>query len=142
MQFRPAAFLIGLVAAMGFLSAQTPTKIKSVPLTPTSPASGQEMFATYCAVCHGPDGKGNGPATPALKTPPANLARLAASHDGIFPENRVFGILSGKVEITAHGSSEMPMWGTLLRSLSPGDSKMANLRVVNLTSYLKSIQEK
>jgi mono/diheme cytochrome c family protein len=142
MQFHAAAFLIGLVAATGVSSAQTLTKIKHVPLTPTSPASGQEMFATYCAVCHGPDGKGNGPAAPALKTPPANLARLAASHDGIFPEDRVSGILSGKVELNAHGSSEMPMWGTLFRKLSPGDFKTVNLRVENLTSYLKSIQAK
>src|SRR5215471_2808584 len=84
MQFHAATFLIGLIAATGVLSAQTPTKINHVPLTPTSPASGQEMFAAYCAVCHGTNGKGNGPATPALKTPPANLTRLAVSHNGIF----------------------------------------------------------
>ena len=142
MRFHAAAFLIGLAAATGVSSAGNPTKIRHVPLTPTSPASGQEMFAAYCAVCHGPDGKGNGPATPALKTAPANLARLAASHNGTFPEDRVFAILSGRAEITAHGSSEMPMWGTLLRSLSRGDLKTANLRVRNLTSYVKSIQEK
>ena len=27
---------------------------------PTSPASGEEMYNTYCAVCHSKDGKGNG----------------------------------------------------------------------------------
>ena len=142
MQFHAATFLIGLAAVTGVLSAQTPTKVRHVPLTPTSPGSGQEMFAAYCAVCHGPDGKGNGPAAPALKTAPANLTRLAASHKGTFPEDRVLGILSGKIEVTAHGSSEMPMWGTLLRNLAHGDLTRANLRVVNLTSYVKSLQEK
>jgi mono/diheme cytochrome c family protein len=142
MRFHSAALLIGLAAATGVLSAQTPTKVKHVPLTPTSPTSGQEMFAAYCAACHGSDAKGNGPAAPALKTAPANLARLAASHNGTFPENRVFGILSGTIEIAAHGSSEMPVWGTLLRNLSHGDSNKTNLRITNLTSYVKSIQEK
>jgi mono/diheme cytochrome c family protein len=33
----------------------------------------QEMFKTYCAACHGLEGKGNGPAAPALKKEPANL---------------------------------------------------------------------
>src|SRR5438105_7900232 len=28
--------------------------------------TGQRVFARYCAVCHGPDGRGNGPAAPSL----------------------------------------------------------------------------
>src|SRR5207249_9317560 len=28
--------------------------------------AGQRVFARYCAVCHGPDGRGNGPAAPSL----------------------------------------------------------------------------
>jgi mono/diheme cytochrome c family protein len=102
----------------------------------------KEMFDRYCAVCHGADGKGNGPAAPALKTPPANLSQLAAKESGKFPDDRVFGILSGKVELMAHGSSEMPMWGRLLKNLADGDLKMANLRARNLTDYVKSIQVK
>src|SRR5258705_9596619 len=35
--------------------------IKHVPVKQTSPASGKEMFTTYCAVCHGTDGKGQWP---------------------------------------------------------------------------------
>jgi hypothetical protein len=34
----------------------------------TNAASGQEMYTNYCAVCHGTDGKGGGPAS-ALKAP-------------------------------------------------------------------------
>ena len=45
--------------------------------------SGKQMFSSYCAVCHGADAKGNGPAASALKTPPADLPswrrRMAAS---------------------------------------------------------------
>jgi Cytochrome c len=142
MRFRTAAFLICAVTVFVQMNAQTTTTIRHVPLTPTSAASGKEMFESYCAACHGVDGTGNGPASPALKPPPANLTRLGAKEGGKFPEERVFGILSGTVEVTAHGSSDMPMWGNLLKNLTHGDLKTANLRAKNLTDYIKSIQVK
>jgi mono/diheme cytochrome c family protein len=37
--------------------------------TPT-PASADTIFATRCSTCHGPDGKGNGPASAALNPKP------------------------------------------------------------------------
>jgi mono/diheme cytochrome c family protein len=144
MRFRTAAFLISTVTVIGALSAQTSrTEIRHVPLTPTSAASGKEMFDSYCAVCHGKDGKGNGPAVAALKTRPADLTQLANRDGGKFPADRVFGILSGKVEVTAHGSSEMPMWSNLLKNLShTRDMNTASLRANNLTDYVRSMQAK
>ena len=56
---------------------QAKKEIKHVPIKPTSPASGSEMYQSYCAVCHGVDGKGNGPAAQALKTQPTDLTMLA-----------------------------------------------------------------
>ncbi len=41
---------------------------------------GAEVFATYCAVCHGPDGKGNGPAAAALVPPPPDLTGPRPAH--------------------------------------------------------------
>ncbi len=41
--------------------------------TPTAVASGKKAFGTYCAVCHGPNGKGDGPAASGLKPPPRNF---------------------------------------------------------------------
>ncbi len=34
---------------------------------------GEKVFAKYCAVCHGPDGKGNGPAAPSMKPRPRDF---------------------------------------------------------------------
>jgi mono/diheme cytochrome c family protein len=33
----------------------------------TQEMAGQEVFRSFCAVCHGTDAKGNGPAAPGLK---------------------------------------------------------------------------
>jgi mono/diheme cytochrome c family protein len=38
------------------------------------PAKGKEIFQTNCAACHGPEGKGNGPAAAALDPKPRNLS--------------------------------------------------------------------
>jgi hypothetical protein len=42
----------------------------------------------------------------------------------------------------AHGTSEMPVWGDLLRALSPCDSLKEEQRINNLVSHIKSLQAK
>ena len=39
--------------------------------------NGKQMYVSYCAPCHGVDGKGNGPVAAALKKQPADLAVLS-----------------------------------------------------------------
>src|SRR3974390_2878723 len=105
----------------------------------TSPTSGKEMFMSYCAVCHGKDGKGDGPAATALKTLPANLTTLTKRNNGKFPDAHVSSTILGEADLPAHGSREMPVWGPLLRSLDPHGDLIVRQRVVNLSEYLKSI---
>lgn len=38
-----------------------------------NPASGKDLFTKHCASCHGPGGKGDGPAATALNPKPADL---------------------------------------------------------------------
>src|ERR1017187_6048482 len=52
---------------------------------------GKEMYRAYSAACHGTDGKGDGPASAALKSLPSDLAVLARRNAGKSPELRVFG---------------------------------------------------
>ncbi len=129
------------LAAIGALCAQNQPTIKKVSIRPTSPASGKGMFMEYCAVCHGNDGKGNGPAASALKKAPADLTTLAARNGGKFPEPRVYQFIQGDAEVSAHGSRDMPIWGDLFRQLNL-DPGVANMRISNLADYLKSIQAK
>ena len=134
-----AAFAFGLIAP--FTLAQQ-KEIKHVPVKPTSAASGEEMYQNYCAVCHGKEGKGNGPAADALKTAPTDLAHLAASNGGKFPSDKVSNTIRGDQNIPAHGSKEMPIWGNLFWTMSQGHQSEVQLRVANLNRYIESLQTK
>jgi putative copper resistance protein D len=118
--------------------------IKKVPIQTTSAASGEKMFNAYCAVCHGKDGKGNGPAVPALKVPPPDLTTLAQRHDGKFPTDYVGDLLRNGIEdVKAHGSKDMPIWGPLFGSISGGvASPQTQQRIHNVTEYIESLQAK
>jgi len=122
---------------------------KKTPLKPASPVSGEQLFKAYCAVCHGPGGRGDGPVAVALKVPPPDLTTLAQRHDGKFPDDYVSNVLKNGVKAPAHGSGEMPVWGPIFetmtrwQALCPGmDETSAIMRITNLTNYLKSVQKK
>jgi len=146
--FVVAVFLVGCLAA----SAQTapPTsgsqaakpEIKHVLASYTSPSSGKEMYDSYCAPCHGVDGKGDGPAAPALKAVPTNLTTLAVQNSGTFPAAHVATKIQGGAMISAHGSPEMPVWGPIFMAMGGHSTAQVELRIRNLTNYLGSIQVK
>lgn len=137
------AFVAALLATASFGMAQT-NQIKQVPIKPTSPASGKQMYSTYCAACHGVDGRGSGPAASAMKTPPTDLTTLAKSNGGKFPDAHIATVLQFGTENAAHGSEDMPVWGVAFRSLAKGTAApgaQEHQRIANLTDYLKTLQQ-
>ena len=130
------------VAAQDQTQDETKKTIQHVSIRPTPASSGKEMYTSYCAVCHGTDGKGGGPAASALKTPPADLTTLSKNNGGKFPAMKVTSILRGTSDLTAHGSKEMPVWGPLFSEMSHGHEAEVQQRVSNLTHYVESLQEK
>jgi mono/diheme cytochrome c family protein len=134
---------VAFIAVALVAGAQEQQKvIKHVPIKPTSAASGQEMFATYCAVCHGKDAKGNGPAAEALKVPPPDLTTLAKKEGGQYPAMRVSSIIRGEAALPAHGTKEMPVWGSLFWRMSQGHESEVQQRVANLNQYIEGLQVK
>ena len=108
---------------------------------PAISPSGREIYMNRCSACHGEDGKGNGPAVGALKVAPADLTLLAQRNAGAFPTERVKNIVGQWVEISAHGSREMPIWGDLFFPKTASQEQAANERFNLLVTYLKSIQQ-
>ena len=135
----------GLLAVVAVCSSaqQKNTVIQNQPIKATPANSGSEMYKEYCAVCHGKDGKGDGPAAAALKVPPADLTTLAKQNNGKYPNLRVTSILRGQTQLAAHGSQEMPVWGPLFHALDTSQSNsIVEMRITNLNSYLESLQVK
>ncbi|MCC7540240.1 MAG: cytochrome c [Deltaproteobacteria bacterium] len=69
--------------------------------------AGARLFASNCAVCHGPQGAGDGPIVPPFPNPPA----LSANHAKQLPDGQVFHIIT-------HGQGIMPPHG---RQITPED---------------------
>lgn len=128
-----AAF--SLVASVAAAQGQ----IKNEPIKPVNAGDAKAMFGTYCAPCHGTDAKGTGPAAKALVKAPADLTKIAARNNGTFPDVKVTRYIQGLDEVSAHGSRDMPMWGSLFRELN---ADTALIRVQGLNDYIKSLQVK
>jgi mono/diheme cytochrome c family protein len=129
--------LLGMCAWPGAMAAQS----HNPPLVIAS-MTGRDLFQFYCATCHGRDAKGAGPAAAALKTPPADLTRIAARNGNQFPRAAVTAFVAdAKPMIPAHGSAEMPVWGPIFRALDSSDTR-AKMRIDNLVDFLESMQTK
>jgi mono/diheme cytochrome c family protein len=139
--FTPPYLLLGLALIFGTAAANAqdePKKaIKSVTARATA-IDGKEMFHEYCAVCHGDQAKGNGPAADALKKGPADLTQIARKNGGKFPEIKVMRVIQGDDELAAHGNRAMPIWGNIFRSLGNKDTE--TLRVNALMRYIEGLQ--
>jgi mono/diheme cytochrome c family protein len=103
----------------------------------TRPSDGHEMFTSYCAPCHGRTGKGDGPAAKALNPKPADLTQLTKKHGGTaFPTKDFEDKVSGMAMSPAHGNTDMPVWGPILRELGNDTMRMYNLR-----TYVETLQQ-
>jgi mono/diheme cytochrome c family protein len=114
---------------------------KPVPVAPPGVASGKKTYTEHCIACHGPDGRGTGPAASVLKTPPSDLTTLARRYGGKFPEEYVTEVVRFGKPVVAHGSPDMPVWGPIFAIQEHGNEVAVKRLIKNLCDYLASIQE-
>ncbi len=131
--------IIGLMFCAAAGAQQT--AVKTVRPAPTAALDGKSLFLEYCAVCHGKDGKGAGPAAEALKQRPTDLTLISKANKGKFPDTKILAILKGEQPVTAHGNHDMPTWGKTFSDMSV-NLNVGQGRMNALVMYLQEIQAK
>ncbi|MAQ83130.1 MAG: cytochrome C [Maritimibacter sp.] len=107
--------------------------------------TGEALFQSYCAGCHGVEAKGEGPLAPLLAVPVADLTGLAARNGGEFPLIRVVELIDGRQLLQGHGGP-MPVFGPMLGGgaavLDGPDGSVVQTRgdVVRIAEYLAALQ--
>lgn len=140
MQLMRGALLAAMMWAHGAALAQAPINV------------GKREYDNNCAVCHGQQGKGDGPLAGIVNKRIPDLTVLARSNGGVFPVQRVYEMIDGRVEVAGHGSREMPVWGRDYDEKaglwvgplgSPGDYQAwVRGRILALVEHLNAFQAK
>lgn len=108
-------------------------------------SDGRSLFMENCAVCHGADGKGDGPMARAMSKPPANLTLITVRNGNSFPRVKVLSTIDGYAKSDINGPN-MPEFGALLEGdlvpLDTGDGVLTPTprKLVALLEYIESIQ--
>jgi len=122
-----AATTYALLVGCGGKSQESSTSSSETPSTPTETAAaptpntavgdttgeaamdplvlGNKIYQERCALCHGPEGKGDGPAAAGLNPKPRNHT------DGSYMKTRTDEQL---LDVIRHGKGGMPAWGGIL----------------------------
>jgi mono/diheme cytochrome c family protein len=129
-----AALFTGLAAALAAPAAAQGDEI------------GAAMYATACASCHGPEGRGDGVIGNLLAEAPPDLTTLSARNGGAFPMLEVIRIIEGESGEDVH-SGPMPPFGELYYRTETelmgeqGAILGARGRMLSLALYLETIQQ-
>ena len=118
--------IVLIVAGMAAVAGATLGSVVTV-------EDGSQLFRSYCASCHGAEGKGDGPLAANLRVAPTDLTRLAKRNHGKFDGD--------KIEI--HGGSDMPVWGDAFKRAGEGYSEAkVKERIDALVEHIETLQEK
>lgn len=126
------ALLILLLAEMG--------------CAPDGPSSGRAVFVKSCSACHGVTGRGDGPLVAELELKPADLTKIAARRDGLWPMVEVMSIIDGYHRRTLP-REKMPIFGDLAEGklvlFDAGDGRKipTPVKLIAVANYLETIQD-
>jgi mono/diheme cytochrome c family protein len=106
-----AVLALVLLASPPRATADDP--VNAVPATTASVARGAELYAEHCNLCHGPQGKGDGPIGVTLNPPPADLTLHTVP--GVHTDGRLFlwirdGFPNSPMPAFGETISEEDMW--------------------------------
>jgi mono/diheme cytochrome c family protein len=111
--------------------------------TAVQEVSGSYTYRTYCATCHGLEGKGDGPLAESLRFRPPDLTLLASRNGGTFPTTKVTRIVDGRDPVGGHGGPDMPVWGDAFKNAEGGfDDDEVNRKIQAVVAHMERLQEK
>ena len=121
------AYLGSLGAADGLdRAALIRAEPRGHPPSPPSIARGRLLFGTWCAVCHGPAGGGDGPLAAAIAMPATNLLRGRFDLLPAAPEPRGAAL----ERLIRHGFPPSPM---------PGHETLPDQDIADLVAFVESL---
>ena len=110
---------------------------------------GRTDFVTYCAACHGVEGRGDGTIAEFLTITATDLTQLSKKNAGVFPRERATNVIDGRAEVKVHGPRDMPVWGDWFEfeegssiAGKGAEEKVVQARINALVDYIETIQEK
>lgn len=109
----------------------------------SSTYGGANDFNAYCSSCHGPSAKGDGPIANSFRKRPADLTKLSARNNGVYPAEMVFKTIDGRTPVAGHGGPDMPTWGDVfVKSSESATADAVRVRIDSLVKYLETLQDK
>lgn len=105
---------------------------------PVPTYDGQNLYLGYCASCHGPIGRGDGPVAPSMLVQMDDLRTLSERH-GEFPREWLREVIDGRHLRAAHGTVDMPVWGYEFRQVEPSDAYV-EARIDALIDHIETLQ--
>lgn len=136
-----AGFVAMLVSPLGVARAEAQTATVPAGLEMTQRVTGRSTFETYCVMCHGNEGRGDGRLAGHMNRKPSDLTEIAKRNGGEFPSEIVFKTIDGRKPVKGHGGPDMPAWGdTFLKSREGGDANAVRDTITSLVEYLESVQ--
>lgn len=131
------AFPQTLAAVAALLCSAAPGFAQTKPVE----NSGNAVYLLYCASCHGPNAKGDGPTATAMNPKPSDLTKIAARNGGKFDEAALVQTIDGRMAKSGHGGAGMPVWGDAFarKGQSPAETRK---KIESVVAYLKSLQQK
>lgn len=113
---------------------------------PLSEVVGADLYAYYCASCHGTEGKGNGPMAAYLTVKVPDLTTLARRNGGKFPLGEVVDMIDGTARPPGHGGP-MPVFSSVFtRELDPETDGISAVidqqgRILTLARFVGALQK-
>ena len=115
------AELMTSITAKQLLAASLLLSLTAFADEPGDPAKGKSIFQQNCMICHGPKGRGDGPAAAGLATKPANYSQRNS------PEDK-------QIRVVTHGGASeklspiMPAW----------DETLSPQQIRDVVSYVRT----